>query len=48
MEPKIKLWNSLDGSSSSLTRKENKRYQIDEGINGEEDLEDQQKPFVKS
>ena len=24
---KIKLWNSLDGSSNSLTRKENKRYQ---------------------
>lgn len=48
-EPKIKLWNSLDGSSHSISRKENKRY----GDNGNDDMDEnnepqEMKPFVKS
>ena len=32
---RIKLWNSLDGSSSSLTRKENNRYQQKKTFSGD-------------
>lgn len=44
-EQKIKLWNSLDGSSHSLSRKENKRYDCG---SGDMDDDPQEKPLVKS